>query len=119
MKKKYANEIAVNVTETEANIELVIPTNLFWFEGHFTSQPLLPGVAQLNWVIYYAQKYFRNNLNLSSIEVVKFQCPVLPNDHIILNLHWNEETNKLLFSYTIITSNNKKVASSGKLTLCQ
>ncbi|OCG02247.1 ApeI family dehydratase [Gilliamella sp. wkB112] len=120
MSKILPEEITLNINQHQADIELNIPPDLFWFKGHFVSQPLLPGVAQLNWVIYYAQKFFNANLALSSVEVIKFQCPILPEDHLLLHIEWNTQTQKLLFSYTFITPENiNKVASSGKLTLCQ
>ncbi|NUF48710.1 ApeI family dehydratase [Gilliamella sp. ESL0250] len=118
MKKKFTKEKTINISKTSANIELTISPDLFWFEGHFKSQPLLPGVTQLNWVIYYTQKYFDNSLRLLSIDVIKFQCPVLPKDRLILHLAWYEKIKKLEFSYTIITPNSNKVASTGKLSLC-
>lgn len=31
--------------------------SLFWFRGHFAVQPLLPGVAQIDWVMHYATTY--------------------------------------------------------------
>lgn len=119
MNRKLPDELTLNINQQYADIELNVPTDLFWFKGHFATQPLLPGVAQLNWVMYYAQKCFNTNLSLSSVDIIKFQCPVLPEDHLLLHLDWNKDTQKLLFSYTIITSNNTdKVASSGKLSLC-
>ena len=120
MKKELATEINIIKTETEANIEMTIPSDLFWFQGHFPTQPVLPGVTQLNWVISYAQKLFNFNLSISSIEVVKFQSPILPNDHLKLTLIWDKDTQKLKFTYSFITQyNNNKIASTGKLTLCQ
>lgn len=35
MKKEFPNEISISKTETEANIEITIPPDLFWFKGHF------------------------------------------------------------------------------------
>lgn len=120
MNKVFANELSVDKDTHHVNIELVIPTDLFWFKGHFPSQPLLPGVVQLNWVIYYTQKYFNANLSLSSIDVIKFQCPILPQDRLKLNLKWNEKEQRIDFSYSFIKPDNTlKIASSGKLTLCQ
>lgn len=120
MKKELATQINIIKTETEANIEITIPPDLSWFKGHFPTQPVLPGVTQINWVIDYAQKLFGSHLTISSIEVVKFQSPILPNDHLKLTLIWDKDTQKLKFTYSFITQhNNHKVASTGKLTLCQ
>ncbi|OCG21455.1 MULTISPECIES: ApeI family dehydratase [unclassified Gilliamella] len=119
MKKKFAKEKTINISNNSANIELTISPDLFWFEGHFKSQPLLPGVAQLNWVIYYTQKYFDDSLCLLSVDVIKFQCPVIPEDRLMLHLTWHEKIKKLEFIYTFILPNNRnKVASTGTLTLC-
>ena len=38
----------------QAEIVLQLDPSLFWFSGHFSVQPLLPGVAQLNWAMDYA-----------------------------------------------------------------
>ena len=32
---------------------LQIDAGLFWFQGHFPHLPILPGVAQLDWVMHY------------------------------------------------------------------
>ncbi|OCG32728.1 hypothetical protein A9G34_04290 [Gilliamella sp. Choc4-2] len=120
MKKEFSKEISINFSDTQADIELHISPDLFWFKGHFPSQPLLPGVTQLNWVVHYAKKCFDSALYLSSVDVIKFQCPVLPEDHLMLHLKWDKDTNKLEFTYTFITPNdNAKIASLGKLTLCR
>ncbi|HYW77467.1 MAG TPA: hypothetical protein VFA48_12765 [Gammaproteobacteria bacterium] len=53
-------------------LHLAIPTGLVWFEGHFPSRPVLPGVAQIAWVVYYARRQFRFSHDPSRIERVKF-----------------------------------------------
>ncbi|OCG18198.1 ApeI family dehydratase [Gilliamella sp. WF3-4] len=119
MDKKFVKEKTINISKTSVDIELTISPDLFWFEGHFKSQPLLPGVAQLNWVIHYTKKYFDKSLNLRSVDVIKFQCPIIPKDRLMLRLTWHESIKKLEFTYTFITKNNSnKIASTGKLTLC-
>ena len=35
-------------------ITFYLDPDLLWFKGHFAVQPLLPGVAQLDWVMHYA-----------------------------------------------------------------
>ena len=35
-------------------IVLHLRADLFWFRGHFAVQPLLPGVAQIDWAMSYA-----------------------------------------------------------------
>lgn len=38
----------------QVEIVLHLDPSLFWFCGHFAVQPLLPGVAQMDWVMHYA-----------------------------------------------------------------
>lgn len=38
----------------QIEIVLHLDPSLFWFRGHFAVQPLLPGVAQMDWVMHYA-----------------------------------------------------------------
>lgn len=42
------------VQPQEMEIVLYLDPMLYWFNGHFAVQPLLPGVAQLDWVMHYA-----------------------------------------------------------------
>ena len=46
------HEIERRQTQPE-KLEIILHLDpaLFWFQGHFAVQPLLPGVAQLDWVI--------------------------------------------------------------------
>ena len=39
-------------------VEIVLSLDpaLFWFRGHFAVQPLLPGVAQIDWAMHYATR---------------------------------------------------------------
>ena len=114
-------EISVIVHDHQAELELYVLPELFWFKGHFPTQPILPGVAQLKWVMHYSKQLFNVELDLESIDVIKFQIPVLPKDTLILHLEWHQALSKLVFSYKI--ANNvagfEQIVSSGKLKLCQ
>lgn len=114
MKKILPDELDININQPKAELTLYVPDDLFWFNGHFPSQPLLPGVVQLNWVMHYSQCLLGMSSSIESIDVIKFQIPILPNDRLLLQLNWHEEQHKLQFSYTVA----HKVASSGKLKLC-
>lgn len=96
-----------------------VPEDSGWFQGHFDSQPILPGVAQLEWVILYARKHFGADINLAAIEQIKFLAPVMPGDLIFLDLNLDVEKNKLLFKYQIVAEGVEKVLSSGKMSLCR
>ncbi|AJI81596.1 dehydratase [Yersinia enterocolitica] len=99
-----------------ANISLVLPAELHWFSGHFPDCPILPGVAQINWVMHYANQLLGELPAVKSIDVVKFQRPLMPEDQVILVLNWARTEHKLIFKYLI---HGEITASSGKISLCQ
>lgn len=113
--KTLPKELNITVSDNIATLELQVPDDLFWFKGHFPTQPLLPGVVQLNWVMYYSNKLFAIKPEVEAIEIVKFQLPILPNDQLLLQINWNNTLNKLQFTYTVAN----KIASTGKIKIWQ
>ncbi|MDR2263073.1 MAG: hydroxymyristoyl-ACP dehydratase [Enterobacter asburiae] len=99
-------------------ITLYLDPSLFWFQGHFAVQPLLPGVAQLEWVMHYATTLLVPGLRFHSIQNVKFQSPLLPESTVTLFLEWNAERKVLNFSYQRHAGDERHTASSGKIRLC-
>lgn len=118
-----------------AEITLHLAADLFWFRGHFPDQPILPGMAQLNWVMYYSQQLLATDYTLHSIRQLKFQAPLLPGDHITLVLDWQPASQLLIFSYQCHMPHHpsdsanwqqmsndrpcRKTTSNGKLLLCR
>lgn len=100
------------------SVALSLDPALFWFKGHFAVQPLLPGVAQLDWVMHYAA-YLAPGYFFSGIPSVKFQSPLLPENVVTLNLVWRADKQLLTFSYQRHDGNALITASSGKIQLCR
>ena len=103
----------------QAEIVLRLDPALFWFNGHFAAQPLLPGVAQLDWVMHYATTLLAPGFQFHSMPNVKFQAPLLPGNIVTLALNWQEERQILTFSYQRHDGEAKHTASSGKIRLCR
>ena len=76
-----------------------IPQNLLFLEGHFPGRPILPGFVQIGWVIHYGQELFGKLGTFIRLEGLKFQHVIQPTEKIILQLKWEGEKNRLLFSY--------------------
>ena len=100
------------------SVALSLDPALFWFKGHFAVQPLLPGVAQLDWVMHYAT-YLAPGYFFSGIQSVKFQSPLLPENVVTLNLTWRADKQLLAFSYQRHDGDRLTTASSGKIQLCR
>lgn len=99
-------------------LHLRLDPTLFWFTGHFAVQPLLPGVAQLDWVMHYARELLVPEAQFHKIVNVKFQAPLLPENEVCLTLDWQPERNTLTFSYQRLCGEQRLPASSGKIRLC-
>lgn len=102
-------------------VSLYLDPALFWFDGHFAVQPLLPGVAQLDWVMHFARQLTGADWRFSGISSVKFQQPLLPEDKMLLQLDWNESKGQLAFSYSLEKGEGEPatIASQGKIKLCR
>lgn len=107
------------ISSGQAAIVLYLDPTLFWFRGHFAIQPLLPGVAQLDWVMHYAETLLAPGFRFHSMQNVKFQAPLLPDNIVTLTLNWQEERQILTFSYQRHDGEARHTASSGKLRLCR
>ena len=108
-------ELSCQQQVDRATLQLRIDSDLFWFQGHFPGLPILPGVAQLDWVIHYATSLLAPGKGFAAIESIKFQHPVPPSSLLQLELYWLAEKNQLTFSYQL---QGGRVASSGKIILC-
>ncbi|WP_435954291.1 ApeI family dehydratase [Dryocola sp. BD626] len=103
--------------ENSLCLRLRIPAGLDWFRGHFPTRPLLPGVAQLDWVMSFGAE-LAPDMRFSAVDSVKFQRPVLPESLLELNLNWNPERGVLSFEYLALADEARRPASSGKIKLC-
>lgn len=111
-------ELSCQLQAGKAELLLKVEPDLFWFRGHFPTQPLLPGVAQLDWVMHYGVALLAPGRQFSAVENIKFQQPILPGHTLKLTLSWQSEKSCLQFDYQIVDGEQPQRASSGKITLC-
>lgn len=95
-------------------LTLRLQPELLWFKGHFPELSILPGVAQVNWVMAFARQDFPQMGTFGGMEVLKFQKPLFPNEQVELRIEWLKEKQRLAFSYQAA----QQAASSGKVILC-
>lgn len=104
---------AVRPTEAGVELDLVIPPDLWWFQGHFPGHPILPGVVQLDWAIDLATAH----LGLDRVAVrqfqVKYKATVGPGDRLTLALSHVPAKHRLTFEYR----RGGQPCSSGQITL--
>lgn len=96
----YKAEIkACHQTDDIVVLNLYVPENLYYFQGHFDVAAVLPGVVQTDWVMQYLAEFFQQDLlAFSSLSNLKFQQIVGPGYQLTLELKKISEQ-KFGFSY--------------------
>lgn len=100
-------------------ITMRVDDDILDFTGHFANHPLLPGVTQVDWAIYYGQVYLQANSVFQGMEVLKFQEPILPNTEVELELRWVKDKEKLYFAFSSKQGESMSKHSSGRILLGQ
>jgi len=94
-------ELVASTDEGEALLlNLFIPANLYYFDGHFPGRPVLPGVVQTHWAVHYGREHWGDLGQFAALEAVKFQQVVTANQTLLLRLEYQPDKGKLYFSYT-------------------
>ncbi|TCV95435.1 ApeI family dehydratase [Biostraticola tofi] len=109
------------IADHQRELELLLTPSLFWFRGHFSQLPILPGVAQVDWVLHYARHTGLICGQFGGIENVKFQYPVRPGQRLLLSLEWRQPQRQLQFRYQLIhqpDADEPITVSSGKIKIC-
>lgn len=117
MVKRKPTILTKQILASQAILELRADADILDFTGHFTHFPLLPGVSQIDWAIYYAGKYLHTPGSFKGLEVLKFKEPILPDGKVTLKLAWCSEKLKLSFQYYSEHDDLVTVHSSGKIKL--
>ncbi len=98
-------------TEDKVTLTLLVASDLFWFKGHFPEFPILPGVAQIHWVMHFAQIYFPDLQFFLSMERIKFQNPIVPDNKVELTLIQDKKSRQLSFVFSV----DQSIKSQGKI----
>lgn len=80
-------------------LELTVPADLLYFDGHFTAAPVLPGVVQLDWAIAQGRRHFALPPRFEAVHVLKFQQLIRPDQPLQLELLHDAVKGSLQFRY--------------------
>lgn len=92
----------VEVSETSALAELDIVDDLAVFDGHFPDAPIVPGVAQVDWVMALAPERLAvpPRERFARIDALKFQAVIQPGATVRMALTWQPAAQALAFRFT-------------------
>ncbi|MCS0627855.1 AMP-binding protein [Telluria mixta] len=80
-------------------LELTVPADLLYFDGHFDVAPVLPGVVQVDWAIHYGAHYLGRGGSFAGIQALKFQQMIRPEQPVRLELSRDAAKGSLAFRY--------------------
>jgi 3-hydroxymyristoyl/3-hydroxydecanoyl-(acyl carrier protein) dehydratase len=88
--------------DTSATAELDVAEDLAIFDGHFPGAPIVPGVAQVDWVMALAPQRLAvpPRQRFARLDVLKFQAVIRPGATVRLAITWQPDACALVFRLT-------------------
>ncbi|MBI2255696.1 MAG: acyl-CoA synthetase [Proteobacteria bacterium] len=80
-------------------LDLFNAPELLQLDGHFPNMPIVPGVAQIDWVVKFAARHLDLPLESAQDYQVKFHRLTLPETTVTLALTHDRDRQRLNFSY--------------------
>jgi len=82
-----------------AMAELHVTEDLAVFDGHFPSAPVVPGVAQVDWVMALAPQKLPvpPRQHFAGMDILKFHAVIRPNTRVRVELIWHADLHALGF----------------------
>jgi len=114
--KREPDLLALRRNGQELELDLYNSPDLVQLDGHFPGMPIIPGVAQIDWVVKLAARHFGLALGAAQNYQVKFHRLTLPGTMVTLSLMHDAGRQRLSFSYKrgddVLTSGVVRLASS-------
>ncbi|MCH9698424.1 MAG: hypothetical protein K0U68_10000 [Gammaproteobacteria bacterium] len=108
----------MTISKLERQLELLIPRDLAYVNGHFEQLSIVPGVTQVHWAVHYARQCFSNCDNSANtdrfsndstnkqlltgfyqMQSVKFKRLMTPECAVSLDLRVTDSFQKLYFKF--------------------
>jgi acyl-CoA synthetase (AMP-forming)/AMP-acid ligase II/3-hydroxymyristoyl/3-hydroxydecanoyl-(acyl carrier protein) dehydratase len=92
-------------------VELWVSPTTPYFNGHFPGQPVLPGVAQIDWLVWLARELLGMDGGFAGLDAAKFKRIIRPGSS--LRVHLANDATRTLTSYRIMAGED--LIASGRI----
>jgi len=82
----YTKKIIREGTDAAVCLEIQVPAESPWFDGHFPGDPLVPGVAQLAMVADLLEEALGCPVTLTGVSRVRFKQAIRPGETITVRI---------------------------------
>ena len=94
-------------------LDLVIPGDLAYLEGHFPGLPIVPGVVLIDWVIELAARHLALPVEVAQTFAAKFRRVIRPGELVTLSLRYETGRCRLDFEYR----NDSQLLATGTIDI--
>jgi len=94
-----ASAHAATGAHRSVRLEIAVPRELHYFQGHFPGCALLPGVVQITWAVELARRFLQTDGSFSGVDALKFMRVIQPGDALTLSLSFDAAAKELEFEY--------------------
>jgi 3-hydroxyacyl-[acyl-carrier-protein] dehydratase len=106
-----------SANKNEISAKFAFPSSFTGFSGHFPSNPVLPGVCQIQCILVALSEKYGRELKLKSISRGKFLNPVFPDEEITLEGTSNIEDGIISGKFRITKASRGKEVNVSRISL--
>lgn len=88
----------------------LFPKEFAGFQGHFESNPVLPGICKIQAVLAMYESFYRRPFRLKEVNTAKYLSPVTSGQPIVIECHSKEEASGILSVKAAVKREQEKVA---------
>ncbi len=110
IREEISNSLSITSRDNDNfEAEFALTSDFTGFQGHFTGNPILPGVCMLEAVVAAVNRALGISLHITGVKKAKFFAPVSPDTTVKLEISLDRQENMYLISAGL-SCDNRRVA---------